>query len=130
MRRSSRRSRGRAACAATGSAATRTCSATRRTRSAKGKEKRLTYPWHNGWKGDQILEYYDTQTDHADWTHAESGAKVLKAQHPEFEMYNQGVHARSGVACADCHMPYKREGAVGGLLTEGRAGAARNLSVT
>jgi nitrite reductase (cytochrome c-552) len=76
----------------------------------KGKEKRLAYPWHSGWKGDQILEYYDTQTDHSDWTHAESGAKVLKAQHPEFEMYNQGVHARSGVACADCHMPYKREG--------------------
>jgi len=76
----------------------------------KGKEKRLTYPWHNGLKGDQILEYYDTQTDHVDWTHKESGAKVLKAQHPEFEMYNQGVHARSGVACADCHMPYKREG--------------------
>jgi nitrite reductase (cytochrome c-552) len=76
----------------------------------KGKEKRLTYPWHNGLRGDQILEYYDTQTDHSDWTHKESGAKVLKAQHPEFEMYNQGVHARSGVACADCHMPYKREG--------------------
>jgi nitrite reductase (cytochrome c-552) len=76
----------------------------------KGKEKRLTYPWHNGLKGDQILDYYETQTDHADWTHAESGAKVLKAQHPEFEMYNQGVHGRSGVACADCHMPYKREG--------------------
>jgi nitrite reductase (cytochrome c-552) len=76
----------------------------------KGAERRLTYPWHNGLKGDQILEYYDTKTDHADWTHAESGAKVLKAQHPEFELYNQGVHARSGVACADCHMPYKREG--------------------
>ena len=76
----------------------------------KGAEKRLTYPWHEGLKGDQILNYYDTQTDHSDWTHAESGAKVLKAQHPEFELYNQGVHARSGVACADCHMPYKREG--------------------
>lgn len=76
----------------------------------KGADKRLTYPWFNGLKADQILEYYDTQTDHADWTHAETGAKVLKAQHPEFEMYNQGVHARSGVACADCHMPYKREG--------------------
>jgi nitrite reductase (cytochrome c-552) len=25
-------------------------------------------------------------------------------------MWNQGVHARSGVACADCHMPYMREG--------------------
>jgi nitrite reductase (cytochrome c-552) len=37
---------------------------------------------------------------------------VLKAQHPEFEMYNQGIHARSGVACADCHMPYMREGAM------------------
>ncbi len=76
----------------------------------KGPEKRLTYPWHNGLQGDEILEYYDTQTEHVDWTHAESGAKVLKAQHPEFELYNQGVHARSGVACADCHMPYKREG--------------------
>jgi nitrite reductase (cytochrome c-552) len=37
---------------------------------------------------------------------------VLKAQHPEFEMYNQGIHARSGVACADCHMPYERRGAL------------------
>src|SRR4029078_1601663 len=47
-----------------------------------------------------------------DWKHAETGAEVLKAQHPEFEMWSQGIHARSGVACADCHMPYKREGAV------------------
>jgi nitrite reductase (cytochrome c-552) len=37
---------------------------------------------------------------------------VLKAQHPEFELWSQGVHARSGVACADCHMPYVREGAM------------------
>jgi nitrite reductase (cytochrome c-552) len=41
-----------------------------------------------------------------------SGAPVLKAQHPEFEMYMQGIHARSGVACADCHMPYQRVGAM------------------
>ncbi|HUH13685.1 MAG TPA: ammonia-forming cytochrome c nitrite reductase subunit c552, partial [Longimicrobiales bacterium] len=39
-------------------------------------------------------------------------APVLKAQHPEFEMWSQGIHARSGVACPDCHMPYKREGAL------------------
>jgi nitrite reductase (cytochrome c-552) len=44
--------------------------------------------------------------------HAETGAPILKAQHPEFEMWNQGIHARSGVACADCHMPYVREGAL------------------
>lgn len=77
----------------------------------KGPEKRLTFPWHKGLKVNEILTYYD-EVKHKDFTHAESGAPVLKAQHPEFEMYNQGVHARSGVACADCHMPYMREGAL------------------
>ncbi len=76
----------------------------------KGPEKRLVYPWQKGLKVDQILAYYD-EVGHKDWTHAETGAPVLKAQHPEFEMWNQGIHARSGVSCADCHMPYKREGA-------------------
>ena len=47
-----------------------------------------------------------------DFKHAETGAEVLKAQHPEYELWSQGIHARSGVACADCHMPYMREGAV------------------
>jgi nitrite reductase (cytochrome c-552) len=77
----------------------------------QGPEKRLVYPWANGLKVEQILAYYDTQR-FKDWTHADSGAPVLKAQHPEFEMWNQGIHARSGVACADCHMPYTREGAL------------------
>jgi nitrite reductase (cytochrome c-552) len=27
-------------------------------------------------------------------------------------MWSQGIHARSGVSCADCHMPYMREGAI------------------
>jgi nitrite reductase (cytochrome c-552) len=77
----------------------------------KGTEKRLTYPWSKGLKADDILKYYE-ENPHDDWTHAESGAKVLKAQHPEFELWNQGIHARSGVACADCHMPYTRVGAL------------------
>jgi nitrite reductase (cytochrome c-552) len=77
----------------------------------KGPEKRLVYPWAKGLKVENILAYYD-EIGLKDWTHAESGAPVLKAQHPEFEMWNQGIHARSGVACADCHMPYKREGAL------------------
>ena len=37
---------------------------------------------------------------------------MLKAQHPEFEMWSQGIHSRAGVACADCHMPYVRVGAL------------------
>jgi nitrite reductase (cytochrome c-552) len=77
----------------------------------KGTEKRLTYPWANGLRADDILAYYD-QSGFKDWTHATTGAPALKAQHPEFEMWNQGIHARSGVACADCHMPYRREGAM------------------
>jgi nitrite reductase (cytochrome c-552) len=77
----------------------------------KGPEKRLTYPWFKGLKADQILAYYE-EVGFKDFTHADSGAPVLKAQHPEFEMWNQGIHARSGVTCADCHMPYQREGAL------------------
>jgi nitrite reductase (cytochrome c-552) len=77
----------------------------------KGPEKRLVYPWAKGLKAEEILAYYD-EAKFKDWTHAETGAPALKAQHPEFEMWNQGIHARSGVACADCHMPYKREGAL------------------
>ena len=77
----------------------------------RGPEKRLTYPWANGLKADEILAYYE-ENGFADWTHAETGAATLKAQHPEFEMWNQGIHARSGVACADCHMPYQRVGAM------------------
>jgi nitrite reductase (cytochrome c-552) len=75
----------------------------------KGPEKRLTYPWFKGLKVEQMVAYYD-EVQHRDWQHAESGAPVLKAQHPEFEMWSQGIHARSGVACADCHMPYTRSG--------------------
>ncbi|MGZ9242929.1 MAG: ammonia-forming cytochrome c nitrite reductase subunit c552 [Candidatus Binatia bacterium] len=77
----------------------------------KGPEKRLVYPWAKGLKVEEIQAYYD-EAKFKDWTHADSGAAVLKAQHPEFELWSQGIHARSGVTCADCHMPYKREGAL------------------
>jgi nitrite reductase (cytochrome c-552) len=75
------------------------------------KTNLLIYPWSKGLKMDQIESYYD-DIDFKDWTHKESGAPMLKAQHPEFELWSQGIHARSGVSCADCHMPYKREGAI------------------
>jgi nitrite reductase (cytochrome c-552) len=76
-----------------------------------GEHELVTYPWSKGLKIEQIEAYYD-ELQFSDWTHAETGAAVLKAQHPEFETWNQGVHARSGVACADCHMPYLRQGAL------------------
>ena len=77
----------------------------------QGTQKRLVYPWAKGLTADSILAYYEAN-GHRDWVHASSGAPTLKAQHPEFETYNQGIHARAGVACADCHMPYTRVGAM------------------
>src|SRR5262245_34839226 len=77
----------------------------------KGEGKIVTYPWANGLRVEEIEAYYDGE-GFTDWVHAETGTKVLKAQHPEFEVWNQGIHARAGVACADCHMPYQRVGAL------------------
>ncbi len=77
----------------------------------QGPEKLLVYPWSKGLRADSILAYYE-ETGFRDWVHRTSGAPTLKAQHPEFELYNQGIHAQSGVACADCHMPYIRVGAM------------------
>ncbi|MBX7114513.1 MAG: ammonia-forming cytochrome c nitrite reductase subunit c552 [Myxococcaceae bacterium] len=82
-----------------------------------GSKMTLTFPWERGLKVEQIEETWN-QTQFPDghrffdWKHAKTGAEVLKAQHPEFEMWSQGIHARSGVSCADCHMPYVREGAM------------------
>jgi nitrite reductase (cytochrome c-552) len=77
----------------------------------KGDGKTVTYPWANGVRAEEIEAYYDAE-GFTDWVHAETGTKVLKAQHPEFEVWQQGVHARAGVACADCHMPFERVGAL------------------
>jgi nitrite reductase (cytochrome c-552) len=76
----------------------------------------LTFPWGKGLSADAIEAFWDDTKfpngdAFVDYVHAETGAPVLKAQHPEFELWNQGIHARSGVSCADCHMPYAREGA-------------------
>lgn len=77
----------------------------------------LTFPWGKGLKADDLEAFWNETrfsdgTSFFDYKHAETGAPVLKAQHPEFELWSQGIHARSGVACADCHMPYMREGAM------------------
>jgi len=81
-----------------------------------GSKIPLTFPWGKGLGADEEEKFWDETklpdgATFSDYTHAETGAPILKAQHPEFELWSQGVHARSGVACADCHMPYMREGA-------------------
>jgi nitrite reductase (cytochrome c-552) len=64
-----------------------------------------------GAEGQQIEAYYD-DIGYNDWTHGITGGGMLKAQHPEFEVWSQGIHARAGVSCADCHMPFERVGAM------------------
>ncbi|HZK05231.1 MAG TPA: ammonia-forming cytochrome c nitrite reductase subunit c552 [Actinomycetaceae bacterium] len=70
---------------------------------------RLTFPWANGMLMEEILGYYLID-GHIDFTHPQAGTPIIKAQHPEFEIWMQGTHAQAGVTCADCHMPYQREG--------------------
>ena len=60
---------------------------------------------------EEIETYYD-QTEFSDWTHALSRAPMLKAQHPDYELFQLGPHAQRGLGCADCHMPYMSEGGI------------------
>lgn len=76
----------------------------------------LVFPWGNGLKAEQLEQFWADQdfpdgSDFFDYKHGETGAEVFKVQHPEFELWSQGVHAAAGVSCADCHMPYQRVGA-------------------
>lgn len=75
----------------------------------KGKGNYLTFPWDKGFGAMDMERYYDS-IGHTDWVHALSRAPMLKAQHPDYELFLTGVHADRGVSCADCHMPYKRDG--------------------
>lgn len=69
----------------------------------------LTFPWHKGQTAEAALEYYN-EIGFADFIHQLSRAPILKAQHPDYEVFFTGIHAERGIACADCHMPYVKEG--------------------
>jgi len=69
----------------------------------------LVFPWKNGTTVEEMEKYYD-EIQFYDWIHALSRTPMLKAQHPDYEVYLTGVHASRGVSCADCHMPFISEG--------------------
>ena len=76
-----------------------------------GEGKYLTFPWLNGTNVDDIAGFY-AALDFKDWEHPQSGTAMIKMQHPEYEFYtSDSTHYNAGVACADCHMPYTRDGA-------------------
>ena len=67
------------------------------------KETMMPYGSVEEMTPEAILAFYDAM-DFADWTQESTGAKLLKAQHPEMETYLAGKHAKL-LNCADCHMP-------------------------
>ena len=71
----------------------------------------LIFPWDEGLGAEDMEKYFDG-IGHVDWVHSISRAPMLKAQHPDYELFLTGVHAQRGVSCSDCHMPYRSEGGV------------------
>ena len=64
------------------------------------------YTGLEGMTAEAILAYYD-EMGFKDWEHTETGAPMLKAQHPEFETIYGGAQssmAKQGYSCSDCHM--------------------------
>ena len=79
-----------------------------------GKEQTamvVTLPWNDGLSAEEMEVYYDNR-DFVDWTHKLSKTPMLKAQHPGYETFKTGIHGQNNLSCADCHMPYVREGGV------------------
>lgn len=71
-------------------------------------EKTVKLPWTEGLGADEAYAYYQKDGFY-DWEHELTGAKVLKAQHPETETYYGSVHQMTGLDCLTCHMPQVEE---------------------
>ena len=76
-----------------------------------GKADYLVFPQDKGLTCEAAEEYFDS-IGFYDYIHPLSKTPILKAQHPGYEVFKQGIHGQRGVSCADCHMPYKTEGGV------------------
>ena len=72
----------------------------------ENKETMMPYGSVEAMSPEAILAYYD-EMGFSDWTQESTGAKMLKAQHPEMETFLAGKHAAL-LNCADCHMPIER----------------------
>jgi nitrite reductase (cytochrome c-552) len=72
----------------------------------------LIFPWDERGIDADAQEQFLDDVGHVDWVHTLSRAPMIKVQHPDWELFQQGIHAYRGVSCADCHMPFRREGGV------------------
>jgi nitrite reductase (cytochrome c-552) len=72
----------------------------------------LVFPWDEGTGVDEVEAYFALRPEFYDWKHPVSGTRMIKMQHPDWEVFTTGIHSYRNVACADCHMPYVTEGGV------------------
>jgi len=65
-----------------------------------------------------IFDYYNS-IKYTDYVNPNTGANMLKAQHPEYDMCanDTSMHATAGLTCADCHMEKLPSGATSHKLT-------------
>lgn len=73
-------------------------------------KNRVWFPWDKGYEAKNMYDFETTDVKLSEWTHPQTGQGMIKARHPEFEMWQGSVHQQNGVSCADCHMPYMKEG--------------------
>ncbi len=89
------------------------------TAKGNGVWQKPVFPWANGFGPEDMYQYYKShgpkdaqgkETQFVDFVHAVSKTPIIKMQHPDYETYVDGPHGSAGVSCADCHMPYVRQG--------------------
>lgn len=76
---------------------------------AKEPKNKVTFPWDEGLSAKDHLAYYD-KINFTEWTHPDTGTPLVKPRHADYELFKGSIHESAGVSCADCHMPYMKEG--------------------
>ncbi|MDD5204578.1 MAG: ammonia-forming cytochrome c nitrite reductase subunit c552 [Desulfobacterales bacterium] len=60
---------------------------------------------------ENIIRNIRSSESNLEWKHAVTGFKMAFIRHPEYEFFTfDSVHSKANVSCADCHMPYTRQG--------------------
>jgi nitrite reductase (cytochrome c-552) len=68
---------------------------------------KVIHPWADGLTPENMYSYYQEEPSGftGDFTNPVSNTRLVKAQHPDYETFQSGIHAAAGLSCAECHMP-------------------------
>jgi nitrite reductase (cytochrome c-552) len=80
-----------------------------------GNSVGVFFPWQ-GSKPEKIsieniIKVLRSEESYLEWKQAVTGFKMAFIRHPEYEFFTfDSIHSKANVACADCHMPFTRQG--------------------